>query len=294
MNCILAGKISSTTSLSYSGTSSTVWHVDRTALGEETFLTLTVKPSVDRTTGFIACFGQAGSDFLAVVADDGFVRVSMDLGAESPLTLTSIKRLNAGESTLVDVQRTGREVQLTVCDHQSVSGSYLPNFVQLDVGSQLYVGGAPSSLLSSQQKSTIGISSGFNGCIGNVTVNQQALGINNDLLSSFNVAECDLNLCSHLSPCQNGGTCSASGNSVVCQCSEKYQGVTCDQLFDPCSTVSCQSGSTCLQTGDVAVCLCPLGKSGKLCDEGNVASCKPMPHLLILLFPRFTCTNSKV
>ena len=227
-----------------------------------------MKPSVNRVTGFIACLGETNRDLLAIVADDGFVKVSMDLGGLNPLTLTSRQRLIAGQYTHIDVQRTGQDVQLTV-SNSTVNGSLDTSFVSLDVGNQLYIGSVPASLLSNLQKSSIGVSSGFSGCITNLTVNRQTFQIA-DLLFSANVAECDLgDLCNHLSPCQNGGTCSASGNSLICKCTEEYQGVTCEQFFDPCSTLDCQGGSTCLETRDNAVCLCPLGKSGKLCNEGT-------------------------
>ena len=226
-----------------------------------------MKPSVNRVTGFIACLGETNRDFLAIVADDGFVKVSMDLGGLNPLTLTSRQRLIAGQYTQIDVQRTGRDVQLTVSD-RFVFESTDTSFADLDVGNLMYVGGVPASLLGISQKSSVGVSSGFNGCISNVTVNHQTFQIA-DLSFSSNVAECDLDLCNHLSPCQNGGTCSASGNSLICKCAEMYRGVTCQQFFDPCSNIDCQEGSTCLETRDDAVCVCPLGKSGKRCNEGT-------------------------
>jgi hypothetical protein len=225
-----------------------------------------VKPSVNRATGFIACLGQADRDFLAVVADDGFVKVVLDLGRLNPLTLSSRRRLGAGQFTHIGVQRTGRDVQLTVSD-DTVLGSAATGFTSLDIGNLMYVGDVPASLLSNSQKSSVRVGSGFNGCISNMIVDDQTFRIAN-LFFSSNVAECDLDICSHLSPCQNGGTCSALGNSLTCRCAEKYRGVTCKHLFDPCSDINCQEGSTCLETGGDAVCVCPLGKSGTLCNKG--------------------------
>ena len=166
-------------------------------------------------TGVIACLGETNRGFLAIVADDGFVKVSMDLGGLNPVTLTSKQSLIAGQYTHIDVQRTGLDVQLTV-SNSTVNGSLDTSFVSLDVGNQLYIGNVPASLLSNLQKSSIGVSSGFSGCITNLTVNRQTFQIA-DLLFGSNVAECDLGDLCDLSPCQNGGTCSASGNSLICK-----------------------------------------------------------------------------
>ena len=267
INIVHTGGISSGTLLSYYGDSSSVWMIPARDMSQETHLTVSVKPSVDSVTGFIACLGQADSDFMTLFAEDGFVKVAMDLGGEQPLTLSNQNRLQVGQFSHIEVQRTGRDIQLTVSDRLTVSGSYTPSFVELNIGNQLYIGGVPSSLLSNEQKSAIGISMGFRGCIGNVTVNQLVPHIA-DLFSSSNVAICDIDVCSSFSLCQNGGTCLSFGNSVVCQCEGKYRGVGCGQLFDPCSSLACQSGSTCVETTDDAVCACAIEKSGKLCNEG--------------------------
>ena len=166
------GGKSSNPSLSYFADSSTVWLFNSIGVKEETFISLFVKPSVNRVTGFIACLGETNRDLLAIVADDGFVKVSMDLGGLNPLTLTSRQRLIAGQYTHIDVQRTGQDVQLTV-SNSTVNGSLDTSFVILDVGNQLYIGSVPASLLSNLQKSSIGVSSGFSGCITNLTVNRQ-------------------------------------------------------------------------------------------------------------------------
>lgn len=259
----------SNTSLGYFGDSSTVWSINPDNVRIETFLTLEVKPRVKGSSGILACLGQATTDFLAVFVDNGFAKVSVDLGGRRPLTLTSMNQLVAGQFSVIEIQRSERALQLTVSGDQAVSGSYRKNFMHLDVGNHLYIGGVPASLLGSNQKSAIGVSTGFDGCIHNVSIHHQALETA-DLFSSFNVAVCDVDLCSSLSPCKNGGTCSAAGSSIICHCPEMYQGVTCEQLFDPCVTRGCASGSTCMVVTDHAVCLCPLGRRGVLCNIGTL------------------------
>jgi hypothetical protein len=269
VQCETPSGLSSSLSLSYTGNSSTVWSISSTDIEVDVLISLFVKPSVSRVTGFIACLGQSTKDILAIFAADGFVKVIVDIGGQlSPLILQSRQRLNAREDYYIDVQRIARDVQLTV-SNSIVSGTLDTRFLKLDVGNKLYIGGVPLNLLSSSQKSSIGVSSGFTGCISHVTVNIQTFQIT-DLLSSSNVIDCNLDLCNHLAPCQHGGTCSESGNSLVCKCPENHQGLTCNRFFDPCSTLNCQGGSTCLETHDDAVCLCPLGKSGKLCNEESV------------------------
>ena len=255
-------------SFEYFGDSFVVWAIDSASLKSVTYLTMEVKPNVDRSTGTIACLGDATTDFLVVYLDDGIVKVTMDLGGLRPQTLTSRSRVNPGQFTTIEIHRVNGEVLLSVSDQQPVSMSFKSTFVQLDVGNRFYVGSVPGHLLSSSQKFNVGVTQGFKGCIRQVSISLQVLQIA-DLFSSSNVVVCGVDLCDAHAPCQNGGTCVSVGNSIICECLANYRGAACDQLFDPCSMRGCASGSTCVMVADEAVCLCPLGKDGVLCDIGT-------------------------
>ena len=254
--------------MEFFGDSRSAWVIDPGSLRVETVLTLTVKSTTDRSSGILACIGQATTDFLALFVDDGFVKVSVDFGGLRPLVLTSRSRLVATQFVLIEVIRRDRNVQLRVGEEESVVLSYRPNFFLLDVSNRLYIGGVPTSLLNFEQKSAIGVTAGFKGCIGNVFVNRRRLDMA-DLFSSYDVNVCDTDACGLLSPCKNGGTCLSSGASIVCQCPVDYQGLSCERSFDLCLMRGCASGSTCTVIADRAVCLCPLGKRGILCDIGT-------------------------
>jgi hypothetical protein len=264
-HCEIPSQIPEDMSFEYSGDSFMVWSVDPSSINGATHLTMEVRPNVDRSTGTVACFGDATTDFLVVYLEDGFVKVSMDLGGLRPKTLTSRSRISNVQFTTIEIDRVGGEVQLIVSDRQLVFMSLRSRFVQLNVGNRFYIGGVPSHLLSASQKSNVGVTNGFEGCIRKVFVNVQFMQLAN-FLSGYNVVPCGADLCHTHAPCQNGGTCAAVGNSIFCECLDNYRGITCNELFDPCSIRECASGSTCVVLKDEAVCLCPLGRDGALCD----------------------------
>jgi len=80
------------------------------------------------------------------------------------------------------------------------------------------------------------------------------------------------------SPCQNNGTCSSSGQSFSCSCTQPYEGDNCEK-FRPCNDSPCQNNSTCwVKDGDY-YCDCPSDFLGKNCAEpfcGN-SSCYTGP-----------------
>ena len=54
-------------------------------------------------------------------------------------------------------------------------------------------------------------------------------------------------------PCQNGGECSSSllGSGYTCQCTDGFDGPTCDRDINECSDVGgdvCENGGTCFNT----------------------------------------------
>jgi Protein of unknown function (DUF1566) len=67
-------------------------------------------------------------------------------------------------------------------------------------------------------------------------------------------------------PCQNGGTCRASGASRTCDCSAvDYEGPSCGIKIDDCARSPCANGATCTDGVRARTCACPPGTSGPDC-----------------------------
>lgn len=57
----------------------------------------------------------------------------------------------------------------------------------------------------------------------------------------------DLNPCAHLTPCQNGGTCSnGDPNQYSCACPPGYTGMDCEEDIDECNMSPCANSATCI------------------------------------------------
>ena len=269
-----------TTDYAYAGDSYIAWNVNNNDVADTTLISLQVYPNQDRSDGLIALFMRPSSDFLAIVVDDGFARVMMDLG-EGVVTITSNRsRLMANIYVTITVNRKGRDIDWTVSGSSTVSGTAPGLFSGLNVDNHFYIGGVPSHVVHWLPPTLAGVH-GFMGCIDEVTVNGQFL-ISSDLFSSFNVRHCNVDLCDS-SPCQNGGTCSSSGNSVFCTCPPVFTGLYCENEFDPCEFANCSPDAMCIVLGQMAVCVCPLGKGGERCFQGLSYCIDLFTHLYLLM-----------
>ena len=97
----------------YAGDSYIVWNVNSDDVVDITLITLHVYPYHDRPSGVLALLIRPSLDFLAIVVDNGFVRVLIDLG-QGPRLLTSNLRLVANQYSTITVNRNGRDIDLTV------------------------------------------------------------------------------------------------------------------------------------------------------------------------------------
>jgi hypothetical protein len=103
--------------------------------------------------------------------------------------------------------------------------------------------------------------------------------VNETGISPLHVHKRQTNLCA-LVFCQNGGTCSYSGNLAICRCINGCYGMYC-QFCTPrpattinpnslCNIVKCQNGGTCVDTGPNSIkCNCFPGYTGRFCEQLN-------------------------
>ena len=67
-------------------------------------------------------------------------------------------------------------------------------------------------------------------------------------------------------PCENGGTCVASGSTTTCECADGYEGVTCADAIDECDPNPCMNNLPCTDLVADFSCACPPPVTGKTCD----------------------------
>jgi hypothetical protein len=249
-----------TVDYAYAGDSYIIWNSNKADLTSMTLISFQVYVNQDRSNGLLIVCIRPSLDYLAIVLDDGFVKVIIDLGG-GEFQVTSNSRLTANQYFTITVNRNLRNVDLTVSGDSTVSNTAPGSLSQLNVDNHLYVGGVPQDVAAILPVSLRGVP-GFMGCIDEVSVNGQFLNAS-DLFGSFNALHCNVDLCDP-SPCENGGTCTATGNSVTCICPPMFGGSTCGD--NPCDSTNCFSGATCFVVDGEAVCACPHGKGGEQCE----------------------------
>jgi hypothetical protein len=253
-----------TVDYSYAGDSFVSWYVNRSTVEIITDISLRVYPDLNSCDGLLAIFIRPSLDFLAIVLEDCFVKVVVDLG-QGPLTVTSNSQLPGNQYSTITVNRNGQDVDLTVSGDSTVAGTTPGVFSQLNVDDRLYIGGVPPKFAVTLPPALVRVF-GFVGCIEEVTVNGQFL-YSTELLTGYNVVHCGVDLCDP-NPCQNGGTCSSVGNSVSCTCPAPFSEPYCKE--NPCQDTTCAAGSTCVAVGEISICACPHGKGGEQCDQDVV------------------------
>ncbi|XP_068597166.1 delta-like protein D [Brachionichthys hirsutus] len=76
----------------------------------------------------------------------------------------------------------------------------------------------------------------------------------------------DLNYCTHHRPCQNGATCTNTGQgSYTCSCLPGYTGASCEIQVSECSGSPCRNGGSCTDNDNGYACSCPPGFYGNNC-----------------------------
>ncbi|XP_054598306.1 delta-like protein C isoform X2 [Nothobranchius furzeri] len=77
----------------------------------------------------------------------------------------------------------------------------------------------------------------------------------------------DLNYCTNHKPCQNGASCTNTGEgSYTCTCRPGYSGKNCEMETNECDSNPCKNGGSCKDLVNSYVCACPQGFHGKNCE----------------------------
>ncbi|XP_051934097.1 delta-like protein C isoform X2 [Hippocampus zosterae] len=88
----------------------------------------------------------------------------------------------------------------------------------------------------------------------------------------------DLNYCTNHKPCQNGASCTNTGQgSYTCACRPGFSGTNCEIRSKPCDSAPCRNGGSCKDLPEGYVCACPRGFSGPQCGSGGALTCADEP-----------------
>ncbi|XP_077477924.1 protein delta homolog 1 [Stigmatopora argus] len=83
------------------------------------------------------------------------------------------------------------------------------------------------------------------------------------------------------SPCQNGGTCTETGDALEshtsCFCPPGFSGSFCEIHTDACESNPCLNGGNCTNHGETFTCSCPAGFSGLTCNDTGLSPCAGGP-----------------
>eukprot|EP00118_Oscarella_pearsei_P018076 m.183124 g.183124 ORF g.183124 m.183124 type:complete len:2338 (+) comp39301_c0_seq1:76-7089(+) len=258
------------TNYAYAGNSFTSWFVNGDDVRSRLDLDLEVIPNSEEATGILVLFMRPNGDFFAIVINNGAISVIANFGTTTGI-VTHTAKLVAGKATKVTIRRLNKAVEITVYGESTVSGTISGAFDKLDVDSTFYVGGIPAVVLPSLPAPVSAVTtSGFDGCIDDVVVNGAERKPEN-FLGASNVQLCNFDPCDK-NPCQNGGTCTAKGNSAACMCPPSHTDDKCQTNIDEprsCNAVDCGVGF-CIEVGNETVCVCPIGKGGSNCGDDIV------------------------
>ncbi|XP_035243973.1 agrin-like isoform X3 [Anguilla anguilla] len=131
--------------------------------------------------------GTERSDYIALAVVDGRVQMTFDLGSK-PAVLRSSVRVDTNRWTRIKASRTLRDGFLQVGNEAAVTGSSPLGATQLDTDGALWLGGLQRS--SVVRRLPKAYSTGFTGCVRDVTVDGVELHLVEDALNSPRILHC--------------------------------------------------------------------------------------------------------
>nr|XP_023700514.1 protein eyes shut homolog [Paramormyrops kingsleyae] len=170
---------------------------------------------------------QGAGDFFSLSLTSGFMQLRYNLG-DRTVQLQSANGVDAGGGSWHTV-RAGRQGTrgYLILDGVEERLDPPPGMAILDVASEMFVGGVPTSD-NLPADAVEGEPIGFTGCIRELVVNGHQLDLSETgALDGANVGDCDGTACGfHV--CRNGGHCTAvSSEAAVCTCPPLWTGPTC-------------------------------------------------------------------
>ncbi|XP_077945716.1 basement membrane-specific heparan sulfate proteoglycan core protein isoform X7 [Gasterosteus aculeatus] len=205
-------------------------------------------------------------DFVAISMVEGHVEFRYELGTGQAILL-SPEPVSLGQWHSVVAERNKRVGHLKV-DHGPVEKKTSPGKAQgLNIHTHMYLGGVPDMDILPKPAN---ISELFEGCIGEVSINNKKVDLSYSFTDSRSIRKCVDNSPCDRRPCLNGGDCLSSFEyEYQCLCKDGFEGERCEVVRDACqSNLQCQNGGSCVK----GQCVCATGRTGLNCEESQVSS----------------------
>ena len=234
-------------------------------------ISLYIKPTADNGLILFNSFSNVDfSEYIYLFIVNGFVEFGYDNGIGSePVIIRSDVRLQLDEWHYIEVNKYGHMGSLIVNDRQPVFGQSLGTLMSLSLSGNLWVSGIDDVTDISSVTDT---SSGFKGCIDQLTINSEVIDLILDAEMSYGIRQCNTSLCQP-NLCLNGGRCQDGGSNFFCNCQFPFTGPLCAaSTINPCDNVLlCASGATCVAAANGVdySCVCPVGATGERCSQSE-------------------------
>ena len=235
-------------------------------------ISLYIRPTTDNGLILFNSFSNMDfSEYIYLLIINGFVEFGYDNGIGSePVMIRSDVQLQLDEWHYIEASKYGHNGSLIVNDRQPILGQSFGTLMSLSLGGSLWVGRIDEVTDISSVTYT---SSGFRGCIDQLTINSEPIDLISDAEMGYGIRQCNISLCQP-NLCMNGGSCEDGGSNFFCECQYPFTGPLCaTSTVNPCdNTLLCASGATCVvaANGVDYSCACPAGATGERCSQSKL------------------------
>ncbi|KAG9332758.1 hypothetical protein JZ751_014857 [Albula glossodonta] len=189
-NAIIEKSAGETESIAFDGRTFIEYH-NAVTKSEKALLVNKFELSIktEATHGLILWSGKGveRSDYIALAVVDGRVQMTYDLGSK-PVVLQSSVRINTNRWVHIKASRALRDGSLQVGNEAAVTGSSPLAATQLDTDGALWLGGLEESSVARRLPKAY--STGFVGCVKDVTVDGVELHLVEDALNNPKILHC--------------------------------------------------------------------------------------------------------
>ncbi|XP_055079317.1 basement membrane-specific heparan sulfate proteoglycan core protein isoform X9 [Periophthalmus magnuspinnatus] len=202
-------------------------------------------------------------DFVSISMVNGHVEFRYELGTGQAVLL-SPEPVSLGQWHRVVAERVRKEGYLQV-DQGPVERLSSPGKAQgLNIHTPMFLGGVPNMEILPKPAN---ISHMFEGCIGEVLINNKTVDLSYSFTESNAINKCVDNSPCDRRPCLNGGDCMSNAEyEYQCLCKDGFEGERCEVVKDVCQRdAQCLNGGSCVQ----GQCVCSPGHSGPTCAHSS-------------------------
>ncbi|XP_077312090.1 basement membrane-specific heparan sulfate proteoglycan core protein isoform X8 [Lithobates pipiens] len=252
---------------SFNGETSYISYPPLTNIHNDLRVDLEFKPlSPDGLIFFSAGKGAPVEDFVSLAMAQGHLEFRYELGSGLAI-LRSADPIPLGQWHKASAERVNKDGTLQVNGGPPVKRSSPGKSQGLNLKTQMYLGGVDST---AELPSAVNVTQPYQGCIGEVSINNKKVDISYSFLESHAISQCyDSSPCDRM-PCLHGGRCMPTGEyEYQCLCRDGFKGDRCESHEDRCQIQNpCINGGTCKDNR----CHCPEGFSGTYCEAGAAST----------------------